>query len=114
MTPILDQLWPYLIMIMVGFLPNEVWRGFGLLAVRGIDENSEALVWVRAVATAVLAAVIARLLIFSPGALGEVSLLVRLMAITVGFIGFWLIRHSVLVGVATGVAVLILGASIYG
>ncbi len=27
----LAELWPYLVLILVGFLPNEIWRMLGLL-----------------------------------------------------------------------------------
>ena len=74
--------------ILVGFLPNEIWRWLGFVLARGIDEGSEILVWVRAVATAVLAAVIAKLIFFPPGALATVPLSVRLAAVAAGFAGF--------------------------
>ena len=69
MNALTADLWPYLLLVLVGFLPNEIWRVLGLVAARGLDEDSEIVVWVRAVATAVLAAVIAKLTIFSPGVL---------------------------------------------
>jgi len=105
-----SALWPYVVLIMVGFLPNEIWRWLGFALARGIDEGSEILVWVRAVATAVLAAVIAKLIFFAPGALATVPLSVRLFAIVAGFAGFLAFRRSVFAGVAIGEAVLILGA----
>lgn len=104
------ELWPYLALVLVGFLPNEIWRAAGLVIARRLDESSEILVWVRAVATAVLAAVIARLTIFAPGALAAIPLSVRLFAVAAGFAAFSLVRRSVFVGVATGVATLLLGA----
>jgi branched-subunit amino acid transport protein AzlD len=106
----MSELWPYLLLILVGFLPNEVWRWLGVIASRGLDEDSEVVVWVRAVATAILAGVIARLIIFAPGALASVPLGVRLLAITVGFLAFVLARRSAFVGVVAGEAVLVLGA----
>ena len=112
MTALAEQLWPYVVLILVGFLPNEIWRAFGLVASRGLDEGSEILIWVRAVATAVLAAVIAKLTIFSPGALASVPLAVRLIAVAVGFAAFTLIRRSVFAGVAGGVTTLMLGTLI--
>ena len=60
------ELWPYVVLILVGFLPNEVWRMLGILVARGLDEDSELLVWVRAVATAVLAGVISQLVLTPP------------------------------------------------
>jgi Na+-translocating ferredoxin:NAD+ oxidoreductase RnfD subunit len=110
MTLLSSSLWPYLVLILVGFLPNEVWRAAGFLLARGIDESSEILVWVRAVATAVLAAVIAKLIFFAPGALASVPLSVRIGALVAGFVGFVLVKRSVFAGVAVGEAVLIAGA----
>ena len=55
-----------LILVLAGFLPNEVWRMAGLWFGGGVDEGSEVLVWVRAVATAILAGVIAQILVQPP------------------------------------------------
>jgi hypothetical protein len=110
----MNELWPYLLLLLVGFLPNEMWRWLGVIASRGLDEDSEIVVWVRAVATAILAGVIARLIIFAPGALASVPLGVRLLAITIGFLAFVLARRSAFVGVATGEAALVLGALVLG
>ncbi len=63
---------PYLALLLIGFLPSEVWRWLGILLGRGIDENSEIILWVRAVATALVAAVVARIMLFPPGALAAV------------------------------------------
>ena len=59
-------------LVLAGFLPNEVWRMIGLWLGGGVDEGSELLVWVRAVATAILAGVIAQILVQPPGALASV------------------------------------------
>ena len=67
-----------LILVIAGFLPNEVWRMLGLWLGGGIDEGSEILVWVRAVATAILAGVIAQILVQPPGALASVPDWLRL------------------------------------
>lgn len=113
MNVLTADLWPYLLLVLVGFLPNEIWRVLGLVAARGLDEDSEIVVWVRAVATAVLAAVIAKLTIFSPGALASIPLGIRLMAVASGLAGYYLIRRSVFAGVITGEAVLIAGALLF-
>jgi len=113
MSLMTSDLWPYVVLVLVGFLPNEVWRLLGFVLARGIDEGSEFLIWIRAVATAVLAAVIAKLTIFAPGALATVPLSVRLVAVAAGFAGFVLFRRSVFAGVAAGEAVLILGALLF-
>ena len=108
MTP--ADLAPYLIAVLVGFLPNEVWRFLGLVLARGLDEESELVLWARAVATAILAGVIAKLILFSSGALASVPLNVRAAAALGGFAAFLLIRRSVLAGVVAGEALLVLGA----
>ena len=114
MTALSADLWPYVLLVLVGFLPNEIWRVLGLVAARGLDEDSEVIVWVRAVATAVLAAVIAKLTIFSPGVLASVPLAIRLAAVASGLAGYFLIRRSVFAGVIVGEIVLIAGALWFG
>jgi hypothetical protein len=104
-----DGLWGYLVLVLVGFLPSDVWRLLGVIVGRGIDEESELLVWVRAVATAVLAGVIAKILFFPPGALATMPLSVRLAAIGCGFVAFLAARRSVFAGLAVGEAILIAG-----
>jgi hypothetical protein len=109
----LGDLAPYLVLILVGFLPNEIWRLLGILVARGIDEDSELVIWVRAVAVAILAAVIAKLIVMPPGALASVPLTVRLGSITCGFGAFLLVRRSVFAGLVAGEAALIGGALLF-
>jgi hypothetical protein len=104
----------YLLLVFVGFLPNEIWRMLGLVAARGVDEDSELFMWARAVATAVLAGVIAKIVLLPPGALATVPLPVRLGAIACGFAAFLLMRRSVLLGVLVGEIVLVAGATLSG
>jgi Branched-chain amino acid transport protein (AzlD) len=108
------ELHAYVLLVLVGFLPNEIWRMLGLVLGRGIDEESELFTWARAVATAVLAGVIAKLIIFPPGALADVPLMVRLAAIVCGFVAFLLVRRSIFAGVVAGEAALMLGVLAYG
>ena len=68
----------------------------------------------RAVATAILAGVIAKLTIFAPGVLATVPTPVRLAArSSPAFCAFTLIRRSVFAGVLAGEAALIVGALIF-
>jgi Branched-chain amino acid transport protein (AzlD) len=110
----MTELHTYVLLVLVGFLPNEIWRMLGLVLGRGIDEESELFTWARAVATAVLAGVIAKIVIFAPGALAGVPLMVRLAAIACGFVAFLLVRRSIFAGVAAGEAALMLGVLAYG
>jgi hypothetical protein len=100
---------PYLVLLLVGFLPTEVWRMFGLVVGRGVDEESELVVWVRAVAVAVLAGVIAKLTLFPPGSLASVPVAVRVGAVAIGLLGFLVAGRSVFAGVAVGEIALFAG-----
>jgi hypothetical protein len=110
----LRELAPYLILIFAGFLPHEAWRWVGFVLSRGLDETSEVIVWVRAVAVAILAGVVAKIVVFYPGALAGVPWWVRLSAAAAGMLAFFLARQSVLVGVATGTGCLVLAELILG
>lgn len=113
MSAALTELWPFLLLITVGFLPNEIWRVFGLILARGLNEDSEIVMWSRAVATATLAGVIAKLLLFSNGSLASIPLGVRLGAAAIGFIVFVVARRSMFAGVVAGEAVLLAGGDLF-
>jgi len=108
------EFWPYAMLLLVGFLPNEVWRMLGVVLARGLDENSEILIWVRAVATAILTGVVGKLVIFAPGALAAVPLAVRLGALALGVAAFLLLRRSVFAGVAAATAAIVIGRLAWG
>jgi hypothetical protein len=110
----LTEIGPYLALILVGFLPNEVWRLLGLVVVRGLSEDSQIIVWVRAVATAILAAVMAQLILATGGALAAIPLFVRIGAAVLGFLAFLVARQSVFAGVLVGEAVFLAGAWWWG
>jgi branched-subunit amino acid transport protein AzlD len=98
-----------LVLLIAGFLPNEVWRMVGLWLGGGVDEGSEILVWVRAVATAILAGVIAQILVQPPGALASVPGWLRYGAFVAGFAGFMVSRRSIFAGVVCGEIVMLAG-----
>lgn len=110
MSSVSSEWMAVLIVIFVGFLPNEIWRVLGVLIGRGLDEKGAAMQWVRAVATALLAAVVARLLLTPSGSLVALPFALRAGAVLAGVAGFLAVRRSVLAGVLTAEAVLIFGA----
>jgi hypothetical protein len=110
----MSELSPYLLLLLVGFLPNEIWRWLGIVLARGLDEDAEPVVWVRAVATAVLAGVIARIIVLPPGALAGVAMPVRVAALALGFAGFLALRRSALAGIVIGEGALLAGAVLFG
>ena len=81
----------------------------GLWFGSGVDEGSEVLVWVRAVATAILAGVIAQILVQPPGALASVPDWLRYGAVAAGFAAFILTRRSIFTGVVCGEIVMLVG-----
>ena len=114
MTGFLDSLehatgglWPYLVVVLFGFLPTEVWRVLGVLAGKGLSEDSEVFHWVRFVATALVTAVVAKLLLSPQGALAALPIGVRLSAIGIGLAAMLLARRSILIGLVVGEASLI-------
>jgi hypothetical protein len=113
MNPVLTELWPYLVLVLAGFLPNEVWRLLGLVLARGLNEDSQIVVWSRAVATALLAGVVAKLILFANGALMTVPLSVRAGAAVLGFAAFVALRRSVFGGVIVGEAALLIGGYLF-
>jgi branched-subunit amino acid transport protein len=98
-----------LVLLIAGFLPNEIWRMLGLWLGGGVDEGSELLVWVRAVATAILAGVIAQILVSPPGALASVPDWLRYGAVAGGFAGFIATRRSIFAGVVCGEVIMLIG-----
>ena len=98
-----------LVLVIAGFLPNEIWRMLGVWLGGGVDEGSELLLWVRAVATAILAGVIAQILVSPPGALASVPDWLRYGAVAAGFVAFLVTRQSTFAGVACGEVVMLAG-----
>jgi len=98
----IEPLWPYLVLIVIGFLPSEIWRALGVVLARGMRDDSEILVWVRAVATTLLAGVVVKLLAGPTGALAIVPIWGRFGALALGLGTFYLMRRSVMAGVVIG------------
>ncbi|MGI9387910.1 MAG: AzlD domain-containing protein [Methyloligellaceae bacterium] len=102
-------IWPYLFLLTVGFCATEPWRWLGLVLARRLDIESEILKWVKAVSTALVAGLVARMILFPAGALLDVPLWLRLAAFAVGIMGFFIFRQMMIVGVALGAGALLLG-----
>jgi hypothetical protein len=107
MSNFIGDWYALLVLVIAGFLPNEIWRMLWLGG--GVDEGSELLVWVRAVATAILAGVIAQILVQPPGALASVPDWLRYGAVAAGFLVFRVTRRSIFAGVVSGEVVMLAG-----
>lgn len=101
--------WPYLALLLFAVLPTEIWRWLAVAFARRIDPDSALVEWVRAVATALLAGVVAKLILAPPGALAALPLALRVgaLAVTLALLAFD--RRRVLLAVLAGEAVLVGG-----
>lgn len=110
-----DGLWPYLYIAVAGWLATDLWRWAGVILGNRIDERSEILNWVRAVATALVAAVIAKLVFFPTGTLETSPLWLRLGAVVFGgFCFFFAGRFRQIAGIAAAIAFLATGLALLG
>ncbi|CAN7524014.1 AzlD domain-containing protein [Pararhizobium sp. LjRoot255] len=111
---VLDGWWAYVFIAIAGWLATDIWRWLGVLAGNRLREDSEALSWVRAVATALVAAVIAKLILYPTGVLEQSPLWLRLGSVVAGSAAFFIGRQRPGVGIATAIAVLAAGLYMLG
>ncbi|MBZ8132363.1 AzlD domain-containing protein [Afifella sp. IM 167] len=104
------EAWPYIFILIAGTLATDIWRWLGVLVGARLVEDSDLLLWVKAVATALVAGVIGNLIFAPTGALAMVPLAIRLGAAGFGYVAFFLARKKILIGVLAAEAALI-GAS---
>jgi len=101
--------WPFLFILVAGWLATDSWRFLGVYLGGRLSEDSDLLVLVRAVATALVAAVIANLIVFPGGALAATPLALRLGAAVAGFAAYMFGGRRVLAGIVVAEAVFIAG-----
>lgn len=106
-----DEWWPYIVIAVAGWLATDIWRWLGVLAGNRLDEDSEALYWVRAVATALVMAVTAKLIVFPTGTLADAPLWLRLGSAGMGFGAFLIAGQRI--GVAVVTSTVLLGLGLY-
>ena len=100
---------PYLFILLAGTLMTDIWRWLGVLAGNRLRDDSEALNWVKAVATALIAGVIGNLILFPTGALASAPVALRVVAAALGWGAFMAARKNVLAGVIAAELVLVIG-----
>ncbi len=91
--------WPFLFILVAGWLATDAWRFLGVYFGGRISEDSDVLVLVRTVATALVAAVIGNLIIFPSGELAGTPVGLRIGAAVIGFTAYMLLGRRVLVGI---------------
>lgn len=98
---------PYLFILLAGALPTHIWRWLGVIFSRSLNEDGELLKWVRAVATALVAGLIANLVIFPSGGLAFVPLWARVGALLFGYVVYLKTQPRLILGILAGEIVLI-------
>lgn len=106
--------WPYLFIAIAGWLATDIWRWLGVLIGNRLKQDSAALILVRSVATALLAAVIAKLILYPTGELKNVPVALRLIATAGGFAAFLIGGKRIWIGIATGLGLLLGGQLLVG
>lgn len=101
--------WPYLFILLAGWLATDFWRYLGVFIGGRVSEDSDAMMLVRTIATALVAAVIANLIVFPGGALADTPTALRIGAAAAGFVAFLAARHNMLAGIVVAEVVLIAG-----
>jgi branched-subunit amino acid transport protein len=101
--------WPFLFILVAGWLATDSWRFLGVFLGGRISEDSEALVFVRCVATALVAAVVAGLILTPNGALADTPILLRAGAAIAGFAAYLAAGKRMIVGIVVAEALLVGG-----
>jgi hypothetical protein len=98
----------FLYILVAGVGATAIWRLLGLFLSSGLSEDSPLLEWVKAVSTALVAGLVARTVLFPPGALADIDPAIRVGAFTLGVAVFFLARRHLGLGILSGVLALIL------
>jgi Branched-chain amino acid transport protein (AzlD) len=100
-------------LFVAGTLATDIWRFIGVFAAAKVNEGSEAFLFARAISTALVAGLIARIVCFPPGALAEAPLLLRLGAFAIGLGVYFTGRRAMALGILAGEAVLVGGFFVF-
>lgn len=97
------------LIVAIALLAHEPWRWLGLYVGRDLDIDGAVFRWVRAVATAMVAGLVMRLLLFPAGALAGVPMGLRLAAFAAGIAVFYAAKRNLAAGVLGGSLTLVAG-----
>lgn len=99
----------YVVILVAGVMMTEPWRWAGVRLSRDLDVDSEIFRWVRAVSTALVGGLVARMVIFPLGQLENVPLSIRIAAFVSGLVIYLFGGRILAAGVVGGTAVLLAG-----
>ncbi|WMS42855.1 AzlD domain-containing protein [Acuticoccus sp. MNP-M23] len=98
---------PIVAILVAAALPTHIWRWLGVLFAGRMDETSEVFVWVKAVATALVAALIAKLILMPTGPLGLLPASVRVGAALLALGVYVAAGKRLAIGIAAGELVIV-------
>ncbi len=104
--------WPYAFIVLAAALPTYSWRALGVVLGGRLDERSEILVFARAVATALVAGVVAKLVLYPSGAAADFPLALRLAACICGMAVWAFTGRRTIVAVLVTEAILLTGQAL--
>lgn len=102
--------WSLPAIILAAAIVSDAWRWLGALVSARIDEGSATFRLVRCVATALIAAILARLVLYPTGLLAEVPAALRVGAMAAGFAAYWFTGRSMVAGTLACTALMVGGA----
>lgn len=94
----------YIVIAAAGAAATFVWRLLGVVYAARLDAADGVLDWVRAVATALIAALVMRIVLVPPGALADTALASRLLALVAAVAAFRFGGRTIFAGVGGAVA----------
>jgi branched-subunit amino acid transport protein len=97
--------WPFVFVILAGWATTYPWRALGIYLGGRIDQEAEILVLVRAIATALVAAVVGNLICFPAGPAADTTFGLRILSAAAGFAAFLLLGRRILLGIIAAEAV---------
>jgi branched-subunit amino acid transport protein len=100
-------LWPWAV-VLLSAVVTYAWRWLGVALSGRIDPNGAMIRWVGAVAYALLAGLIARMIVLPQGPLQETAMTDRIAAAAIALVIFLAARRNLVLGVAAGAGVLVL------
>ncbi len=109
-----EAYYTFAVILFAGGAATVVWRFLGVIYSDRLRVGSPMLSWVKAVATALIAALVIRMVVDPPGHLAESALASRVLALTIGSLVFLFVKRIVALGVAAAVFVFLVAELLRG
>lgn len=90
------------LIVAIGFFATEPWRWAGVLFSKDISEEGDIIIWVRAVSTALIAALVMRLLIAPPGSLENTPMSIRFFALLIATLTYLMWQRRLIPSIFVG------------